>query len=105
MSFCDDKNQAASLVKEARAELEARLETGIENIIDFPVHAYKESKEGKVVYNERYKNLLKRAQRKGEKIDLSIALKKENARYKEHVRLYDYLKKVAKNIFIKLMLL
>ena len=101
MSFCDDKNQAASLVKEARAELEARLETGIENIIDFPVHAYKESKEGKVVYNERYKNLLKRAQRKGEKIDLSIALKKENARYKEHVKLYDYLKKSSKEYLYK----
>ena len=101
MSYCDDLSQAASLVKEARAELEARIVNGIENIIDFPVHAYKESKEGKVVYNERYKNLVDLAKKTGDKRDLAIALKRENARYKAHLELYNYLIDSSKDYLYK----
>ena len=50
MSYCDDLSQASSLVKEARAELEARIVNGIENIIDFPVHAYKEYERPRCVW-------------------------------------------------------
>ena len=37
MSYCDDKNRAVGLIKEAREELEARLEDGIKGMIEYPI--------------------------------------------------------------------
>ena len=36
MSYCDDKKLAINIAQEARAELEARLESGIADMIEYP---------------------------------------------------------------------
>ena len=80
MSYCDDKSQAIGLVEEARAEIEARIESGIEDMIEYPADK-----------TPLLKEKLKKATKSADKSSLRKDIIRERARYLEHAKLYKHL--------------
>jgi len=80
MSYCDDKNQAAGLIKEARAELEARLESGIADMIEYPSDN-----------RPNLKKKLKESTKYADKKSLQEDIIREGKRFKEHAKLFKHL--------------
>tara|TARA_R110000824_G_scaffold275630_1_gene464279 strand:- start:462 stop:4148 length:3687 start_codon:yes stop_codon:yes gene_type:complete len=80
MSYCDDKKLVATLNQEARAEIEARLESGIADMLEYPFDK-----------SNLLKNKLKDISNKIEKRDLRQQILKEKKRYLEHSKLFKHL--------------
>jgi hypothetical protein len=80
MSYCDDKKLAINISQEARAELEARLESGIADMLEYPYDK-----------TPLLKEKFKAATNKVNKKDLQLQILKERKRFVEHSKLFNYL--------------
>ena len=79
MSYCDDKNRAVGLIKEARKELEARLEDGIKGMIEYPIDN-----------SDLLKKKLKEATKAVDKSSLRKDIVLEKERFSEHSKLFKH---------------
>jgi len=80
MSYCDDKKLVINISKEARAEIEARLESGIADMIEYPF-------DKSPLLKEKFKS----ATNIVEKRDLKQQILKERKRFIEHNKLFKHL--------------
>ena len=80
MSYCDDKKLAINIAQEARAELEARLESGIADMIEYPF-------DKTPLLKEKFKSATSNV----EKRDLKKQILKEKRRFIQHGKLFKHL--------------